>query len=652
MNIRKKVDYSPIFDAMRVVMSEDLSQIELYCELERIICQRPEKGAAVAAAEYLQENYPDVPGLSPRNLRRMRDFYRLYEGDSESLDLAMGIGWTLNVVMLEAELNTEERRWYLRAVKQCGWSKAELQQKIEAPAHMKGRLGELQNQYYTEYRSNINERLRVQNQFTITVPYWIDRQYYRNLGFALTFCSTEVIHGCYLFSQLTGWLIRLPSASVIQFIKSTISLCTIIPLYGIMSLINVTTGDIMGQIDSYLKRVRNECNLPYLDDIFDLYEFVPNADLQTLFAEFHTNLNHWFNTMNNGIRYIYDEDGNKVSHGGYFHDDDSRAYLSLIDRIDQLQSKLRETSYSFKICDSSYDLAIQHARRFVVKRGGSTIPEDFSTVEIAERTPIFQFIKTIAVECSSRTIHANLEKIGQGSYAEVFRYTDPLYDIPIVIKRAKSDLDDKEIIRFRQEFDSLKSLCSPYVIKVFTYNKERNEYTMEYTDETISDYIGHFIGPNKTKLSLQKRKSIIGQICKGLEYIHSKGLLHRDISLTNVFIKHYEDTDIVKIGDFGLVKLPESNLTSLNSDLKGSLNDPDLINVGFSNYEMCHEVFALTRLCTFILTGRATVHSLGDGTIKRFWTKGTSPQKEERFRNVAEVWAAVQKITEEDLNSI
>ncbi len=42
-------------------------------------------------------------------------------------------------------------------------------------------------------------------------------------------------------------------------------------------------------------------------------------------------------------------------------------------------------------------------------------------------------------------------------------------------------------------------------------------------------------------------------------------MLHRDISLSNVFVKHYEDVDVVKIGDFGLVKIPESNLNKDNT---------------------------------------------------------------------------------------
>lgn len=405
----------------------------------------------------------------------------------------------------------------------------------------------------------------------------------------------------------------------------------------------------MGQIDSYIRRVRNECTLAHLEDIFDLYDFVPNNDLRTLLAAFHTNLNHWFNVINNDIRYQYDDDGKKVSTGGYFHADDSRAYLSLVEQIDRLRSRLQETTYAFKICDSNYEAAIKHARRFVVKSGGSTIPEDFCEVEIAELTPIFQLTNGIAIEQNARTVFAELEQIGKGSYAKVFRYTDPRYKIPIVLKRANPDLNQKEIDRFRQEFDVLKSLNSPYVINVFSYDEEHNEYTMEYMDETIFKYIGHFIGPDKDKLSLQKRKAIIGQACRGLRYIHSKGLLHRDISLTNVFIKHYEDTDVVKIGDLGLVKLPESTLTSLQSEPKGSLNDPDLINVGFSNYEMCHEIFALTRLCTFVLTGMATVQTLRDGAVKKFWTKGTSPNRAERFHSVTEVWSAVQSITETDM---
>lgn len=94
-----------------------------------------EKGAAVAAAAYLSRQYPDVQGFSPRNLRRMREFYRTYQGQPALLSLAMELGWTQNVVIMESGLSTELWEWYLRAAMQFGWSKAELTRKIADNAY-------------------------------------------------------------------------------------------------------------------------------------------------------------------------------------------------------------------------------------------------------------------------------------------------------------------------------------------------------------------------------------------------------------------------------------------------------------------------------------------------------------------------------------
>ena len=46
MNIRKPADYSGLFTALDAVMAAELSQMELYFEIGRLVCGRPEKGAA------------------------------------------------------------------------------------------------------------------------------------------------------------------------------------------------------------------------------------------------------------------------------------------------------------------------------------------------------------------------------------------------------------------------------------------------------------------------------------------------------------------------------------------------------------------------------------------------------------------------------
>ena len=136
MNVRKPVDYSAMFAALDALVAADLPQMELYYEIGRLASGRPEKGAAVAASEHLRVAYPDISGFSPRNLRRMREFYRAYEKSPEVLAQAMTIGWTQNVVILEAELSLQERAWYIQAVHRFRWSKLELQRRIAAQAHL------------------------------------------------------------------------------------------------------------------------------------------------------------------------------------------------------------------------------------------------------------------------------------------------------------------------------------------------------------------------------------------------------------------------------------------------------------------------------------------------------------------------------------
>ena len=136
MNIRKNIDYTEMYEALDELMSQQLSQMELYWGIGKAVCRRTEKGAAVMASEYLNKHYPDVKGFSPRSLRRIRDFYRTYDNHPALLSRAMKLGWTQNVVIMEADLTMELREWYIRATHQFGWSKAELMVQIAAEAHL------------------------------------------------------------------------------------------------------------------------------------------------------------------------------------------------------------------------------------------------------------------------------------------------------------------------------------------------------------------------------------------------------------------------------------------------------------------------------------------------------------------------------------
>jgi len=140
MNVRKPVDYGAMYRELAAILAQNLPQMEEVCAIGKSISQRPEKGAAVAAAEFLQVNFPERTGFSPRNVRRMRDFYRTYENDQTLLRLAMKIGWTLNVVIMETELTMEARKWYLKQARELQWSKAVLLEKLASTVHLEKSL--------------------------------------------------------------------------------------------------------------------------------------------------------------------------------------------------------------------------------------------------------------------------------------------------------------------------------------------------------------------------------------------------------------------------------------------------------------------------------------------------------------------------------
>ena len=119
MNVRKPVDYSVMYGELTAILAQNLPQMDEIYAIGKTISQRPEKGAAVAAAEFMQTN-----------------FHKTYENDQTLLRLSMKIGWTLNVVIMEAELTRDVRKWYLEQARERQWSKAVLLEKLASTAHL------------------------------------------------------------------------------------------------------------------------------------------------------------------------------------------------------------------------------------------------------------------------------------------------------------------------------------------------------------------------------------------------------------------------------------------------------------------------------------------------------------------------------------
>ena len=371
-----------------------------------------------------------------------------------------------------------------------------------------------------------------------------------------------------------------------------------------------------------LDQLRNEYTKLY-------YEF-PNNKIQIIFSVLHNILNENYERMNERLP--------TKEHSVYFWADESRNLIFAIEIIRDMEQKLKDSPFSFEL-DEYYEKIVKKSKEFLRASNGSKIPPYMDKIELYYSLPLFikqDFIKIDGVEKSGK--HAKLTLIGEGSYAQVFSFKDNFYNKKFILKRAKRDLNDKELERFKREFTTIESLSSPYIIQVYRYNDDKNEYIMEYMDFTLRKYIEK----NNSKITKETRKLIANQILRAFKYVHSKNLFHRDISPENVLIKEYEDTIVVKISDFGLVKTPDSNLTSINTRLKGYFNDPVLATEGFENYQISHEIYALTKLICFVMSGRTNTTNIKDTNLREFLSKGLAANCKERFQSVGEMANAVK----------
>ena len=363
----------------------------------------------------------------------------------------------------------------------------------------------------------------------------------------------------------------------------------------------------------------------------DLYKSFRNQKLREILMTLHHDLVGLFRTMNERLP--------TGEHEAHFWAEPSRDLIKRIEIIFSLVSSLKATPLAFQI-DPYYLELLTRCRDFLSSSGGSSLPPNMAKVELYYTLPIFLPLSSITISHKQQDFTFDLKLIGSGSYANVYKYKDTFYNRPFILKRAKKELTDKEMARFKREFDVMNDLSSPYILEVYCYNPDKNEYIMEYMDYTLDGYIA----AHNSTLTIIQRKGIAQQILRAFDYLHSKGHLHRDISPKNILIKEYDDTLVVKLSDFGLVKIPDSTLTTVNTEFMGYFNDPALVVEGFNTYGIVHETYALTRVIYFVMTGKTNTEKITNQNLRNFVERGLNPDKTKRFQNIRDMISAFKTI--------
>ncbi|XP_055822598.1 probable serine/threonine-protein kinase At1g54610 [Solanum dulcamara] len=144
-----------------------------------------------------------------------------------------------------------------------------------------------------------------------------------------------------------------------------------------------------------------------------------------------------------------------------------------------------------------------------------------------------------------------IDKIGQGTYSYVYKAHDCLLNKFVALKKVRFDNFEPESVKFlAREIIILRRLGDhPNVIKLEGLAISKMHYSlylvfdcMEYDLKAIQEQKG-------VKFSEPEIKCYMNQLLKGLDHCHSRGILHRDVTTSNLLVDKY---GILKITDFGL----------------------------------------------------------------------------------------------------
>ncbi len=224
-----------------------------------------------------------------------------------------------------------------------------------------------------------------------------------------------------------------------------------------------------------------------------------------------------------------------------------------------------------------------------------------------------------------------ISTLGRGSIGVVYKARDPRMDRIVAIKALKSVFlgdnspDNIEVRRFYQESKSAGKLRHPNIVTfhdVGITDLGSPYIVMEYIEGDDIATIIDARAPVDTSEVLQ----YIFPIASAIDYAHSEGVLHRDITPNNIIIDKSRRPYLL---DFSLAKLVNASITPTGAMLGSpGYMAPELVN-GL-NVTHLIDVFSLAAVSFEMLTGHTPF--AGEDMIRMVYSVMNEPPK--RFQEL------------------
>nr|DAD37959.1 TPA_asm: hypothetical protein HUJ06_008600 [Nelumbo nucifera] len=150
-----------------------------------------------------------------------------------------------------------------------------------------------------------------------------------------------------------------------------------------------------------------------------------------------------------------------------------------------------------------------------------------------------------------------LDKIGQGTYSNVYKARDTLTGKIVALKKVRFDNLEPESVKFMaREILILRRLDHPNVVKLQGLVTSRMSCSLYLVFEYMEHDLAGLAASPDIKFTEPQVKCYMHQLLSGLEHCHNRGVLHRDIKGSNLLL---DNGGVLKIADFGLASFFDPN---------------------------------------------------------------------------------------------
>jgi serine/threonine-protein kinase len=151
-----------------------------------------------------------------------------------------------------------------------------------------------------------------------------------------------------------------------------------------------------------------------------------------------------------------------------------------------------------------------------------------------------------------------LAELGQGAMGTVYRARDPILDREVALKTVSGALLSKRetFQRFEREARAAARLQHRNIVTIY----ELGEWdgTLFIAMELLDGMdLAQAMSP-KDRLTLTQKVAIAVDVCRGLDFAHKRGVVHRDVKPANIRVLL---DGSVKLVDFGIARLEDSSMT-------------------------------------------------------------------------------------------